>query len=319
MSRTDVAARARTATVPAQPSVVTAAAWLRAPSAAPGVFRVRPLTGEATASYVQRLADTYQLALPQLLDGAGITLTGHGMPPTVELHLSPAACHHLAALARIPLPHLTHTLPHLAPNDAAHHTAAAAHWKRLEAERQPVRACTLCTRHRSHGTTDTAWIHQPPHRLVCPCHQQAAPDPRLTTPIHTQGVPELATAHHAHQHLLRHPRAATAWTTARAITTRWYDHQQHLTHRWHTRLGRLYATNPHLTITGSASPALLARDLITYPDTVALARALATTLPSWHHHTTGDTLTFIAHRLGLPRFTPAVNDPLRAYLTHARR
>ncbi|MFF9788915.1 TniQ family protein, partial [Streptomyces nigrescens] len=125
MSRTDVAARAAGAAAPAPRGVLTTEAWLRAPSAASGVFRVRPLPGEATASYTQRLADTYQLTLTQLLDGADITLSGHGTLPTAELHLSPAACHQLAALARIPLPHLTHTLPRLAPNDDAHHTAAA--------------------------------------------------------------------------------------------------------------------------------------------------------------------------------------------------
>ncbi|MDQ1013426.1 hypothetical protein QFZ82_007994 [Streptomyces sp. V4I23] len=317
MSRTDVAARTRAATVHAQPSVVTTEAWLRTPSAAPGVFRVRPLPAEATASYTQRLALTYQLTLPQLLDGAGITLNGHGTLPTAELHLSPAACHHLAALARIPLPHLTHALPRLAPNDNTHHTAAAAHWKRLEAAQQPVLACTLCTRHRSHDPTDTAWVHRPPHRLVCPHHHQAAPDPRLTTTIRTWAAPELATAHHAHQRLLRHPRAATAWTTAHAITTRWYDHQQHLTHRWHTRLGQLCATNPHLTTTGSASSALLTRDLVIYPETVALARSLAT-LPSRPHHDTNDALTLIAHRMNLDRLTPNANDPLRVFLTHTR-
>ncbi|MFI9262185.1 TniQ family protein [Streptomyces sioyaensis] len=317
MSRTDVAARARAATVPAQPSVVTAGAWLRTPSAAPGVFRVRPLPGEATSSYVQRLSSTYHLTLSQLLDGAGITLHRHGTPPTAELHLSPAACHRIAALARIPLPHLTHALPRLAPNDHGHRTAVAAHWKRLEAEQQPVRACTLCTRHRSHGTTDTAWIHQPPHRLMCPRHQQAAPDPRLASTVHTQGVPELAAAHHTHQRLLRHPRAATAWITARAITTRWYEHQQHLTHRWHTRLGQLSATNPHLTTAGSASPALLTRDLVIYPETVALACALAT-LPNRPHHDTNDALSLIAHRLGLTRLTANANDPLRVFLTHTR-
>lgn len=109
-------------------------------------------------------------------------------PPTAELHLSPAACHRLAALAHIPLRHLTHVLPLLAP----HHTAAAAHWKRLESGQQPVRACTLCTRHRSHDATNTAWVHRPPHRLVCPRHQQAAPDPRLTSTIQTWAAPRLS-------------------------------------------------------------------------------------------------------------------------------
>ncbi|MER8162718.1 TniQ family protein [Streptomyces sp. NPDC094472] len=317
MSRTDVAARTAVAIAPAQRGVLTAEAWLRTPSAAPGVFRVRPLTGEATASYVQRLADAYRLSLPQLLDGAGITLHGHGTLPAAEFHLNHNAARHLAALAGTPLPHLTRALPRLAANDAAHSTEAVGHWKRLEVGQQPVRACTLCTRHRSHNATGTAWVHRPPHRLMCPRHQQAAPDPRLTSTVRTQGVPELAAAHHAHQRLLRHPRAATAWTTARAITTRWYEHQQHLTHRWHLRLNQLCDANPHLTSTGSASPALLTCDLVIYPETVALARALAT-LPNRPHRITNDALTLIAHRLGLTRLTPNANDPLRVFLTHTR-
>ncbi|MEU0088349.1 TniQ family protein [Streptomyces sp. NPDC006274] len=281
------------------------------------MLRVRPLSFEATASYVQRLAIAYRLTLHHLLDGVGITLTGQGTLPAAELHLSPAACHHLAALTRIPLPHLRRALPRLAPNDDAHHTAAAARWKRLEAAQQPVRACTLCTRHRSHSATHAAWVHPPPHRLVCPRHQQATPDPRLASPIRTGAVPELTAASYAHQRLLRHPRAATAWTTARAITTRWYDHQQHLTHRWHTRLTQLIADSPHLTTTSSASPALLARDLVTYPETVTLARTLAV-LPNQPHHDTDSTHTLIAHRLELPRLASNANDPLRVFLTHTR-
>ncbi|MGW0364568.1 hypothetical protein [Streptomyces sp. NPDC002990] len=55
----------------------------------------------------------------------------------------------------------------------------------------------------------------------------------------------------------------TVWTTARAITTRWYDHQQHLTSRWQHRLNRLVAANAHLNQPGTASATLLARDLVT--------------------------------------------------------
>ncbi|MFE7425651.1 TniQ family protein [Streptomyces sp. NPDC057545] len=315
MSRTDVTGRAAAAAVPAQRSAVTAEAWLQIPSAAPGVCRLRPLTGEAIASYAQRLAMTYQLALPQLLDGVGIALHGHGTLPAAELHLNHNAARRLAALARVPLPDLLCALPRPALNDTAPSAEAAARWKRLEAAQQPFRACTLCTRHRSHGATDTAWVHPPPHRLVCPRHHQAAPDPRLTSPIHTWAVPQLAAAYHAHRRLLRHPGAATAWTAARAITTRWYDHQQHLTHRWYTRLTRLCAANPHLATTGSASPALLARGLVIYPETVALARALAT-LPNRPHRTTNDALSLIAHRLNLAHLTPSASDPLRIFLTH---
>ncbi|MFJ4828294.1 TniQ family protein [Streptomyces bacillaris] len=281
------------------------------------MLRVRPLPFEATASYAQRLACIYQLTLPQLLDGIGITLHRHGTQPAAELILTPRAARHLAALARTPLSHLTRALPHLALPGDTHTTGAAARWKRLEAEHQPVRACTLCTLHRTHDGTDTAWVHRPPHQLVCPRHHQAAPDPRLASTVHTRAVPELAAAHHAHQRLLHHPRALTAWTAARAITTRWYDHQQHLTHRWHTRLTQLTADSPHLTTTGSISPALLTRDLVTYPETVALARTLAA-LPKRPRHTTDDALSLIAHRLGLPRLAPNTNDPLQVFLTHTR-
>ncbi|WP_327299428.1 hypothetical protein [Streptomyces sp. NBC_01197] len=130
-------------------------------------------------------------------------------------------------------------------------------------------------------------------------------------------MPELAAAHYTHQRLLHHPRAVTAWTAARAITTRWYDHQQHLTHRWHTRLTQLITDSPRLATTSNASPALLARDLVTYPETVALARTLAV-LPNQTRHTTNDALRLIAHRLRLPRLAPNTNDPLHAFLTHTR-
>ncbi|MEV8395213.1 MULTISPECIES: TniQ family protein [unclassified Streptomyces] len=317
MSRTDVTTHATAGADAAQRSAVTTGTWLHIPSAAPGVLRVRPLTFEATASYVQRLATAYRLTLPQLLDGTGITLHRHGTLPTADLTFTPCATRHLATLARIPLPHLTRALPHLALLGDAHGTGAAARWKRLDTAQQPVRACTLCTRHRSHDATNTAWVQPAPHRLLCPRHHQTAPDPRLASPIRTGAVPELAAASYAHQRLLRHPRAATAWTAARAITTRWYDHQQHLTHRWHTRLNQLCAANPHLTTTGSASPALVTRDLVIYPETVTLARALAA-LPNRPHRDTGKALNLIAHRLGLPRLASNANDPLRVFLTHTR-
>ncbi|GHI01743.1 hypothetical protein [Streptomyces cellostaticus] len=109
-----------------------------------------------------------------------------------------------------------------------------------------------------------------------------------------------------------------AWSAARAISTRWYDHQQHLTHRWHTRLTQLCAAKAHLATAGSASPVLLTRDLVIHPETVTLARTL-TTPPDQPHRTADDALALIARRLGLARLAPAVHDPLRAWLTPTRR
>ncbi|WP_443033823.1 helix-turn-helix domain-containing protein [Streptomyces sp. CA2R101] len=130
MNRSDVTTRAA-AGADAARRIIVAGAWLRIPSAAPGVLRVRPLPGEATASYTQSLADAYRLTLPQLLDGVGITLHRHGTPPAAELHLNHSAAQHLAVLARTPLPHLARALPHLALLGDAHGTGAAARWKRL--------------------------------------------------------------------------------------------------------------------------------------------------------------------------------------------
>lgn len=109
--------------------------------------------------------------------------------------------------------------------------------------------------------------------------------------------------------------------TARAITTRWYDHQQHLTDRWRHRLQQLALANPHLDGGGNPSAVLLARDLVIYPETVTLARTLAT-LPHQHraHHQRDvhDTIGVIGHHLGLTRFSPTTSDPLAVYLTHIR-
>ncbi|MFD4866226.1 hypothetical protein [Streptomyces sp. NPDC058412] len=123
----------------------------------------------------------------------------------------------------------------------------------------------------------------------------------------------------------------TSWTAAHAITTRWHDHQRYLTSRWHHRLDRLMAANAHLNRPGNASAVLLARALVTYPETVALAHTLATlprparphenrtTAPGATRGAAHDALTVIAHRLQLPTPTPTSSDPLHAYLTHTRR
>ncbi|MEH0407475.1 hypothetical protein ACIRVI_00480 [[Kitasatospora] papulosa] len=56
---------------------------------------------------------------------------------------------------------------------------------------------------------------------------------------------------------------------------------------------------------------------MTYPETVALARILAT-LPNRPHRTTDDALSLIAHRLRLPRLPLNANDPLQVFLTRTR-
>jgi TniQ len=312
--------RAATLT-PAAPAG-TAPAWVRPATPGPGVFRVRPLPGEATASYTARLATAYQLTLPHLLDGLGIHLdpgSANRAAPAAELHFSPTAAARLATHARIPHPHLLQALPRLAPDPhersapTGHAPAGppAAHWQPLEPVHRPVRACTACVLHRSRATTITAWAYPPDHSpALCARHQQAAVDPRHTAPLDIAALPELTRAHQCHLRLARDPAFATALTWAATITTRWYDHHQHLTDRWHTRLNRLTTTNPH-TRNGPASPALTCRTLITYPETLTLAAALTRIPP--HGLTHNDQPRFLQHlasRLELHHLTPATHDPL---------
>ncbi|WP_294003030.1 TniQ family protein [Streptomyces sp.] len=282
---------------------------------APGALRVRPLPGEATASYLTRLAAAYRLTPAQLLDGLCITVTGteHALP-AAEIRLSAEAARRLSGFARIPITHVTRALPHLRPpapslaNTDAHGTATA-HWHVVEPALQPLLACTACTIGRSPHTAAPAWIHPPPHLpriMICTRHQQASSDPRHPAPLDIRAVPELTQAHLR----ARRPATPVSLSWASTITTRWYDHHQHVHERWHTRLHRLTAANPRMS-PGPASPALTCRELITYPETLTLAAALDRLPP--HPLTRTQQSAFLhqlAGRLQLPRLAPADHDLL---------
>ncbi|WP_126640970.1 hypothetical protein [Embleya hyalina] len=81
--------------------------------------------------------------------------------------------------------------------------------------------------------------------------------------------------------------------------------------------------NPTLTATGSVSAALLARTVVTHPETVALARALVTLpravsrtpcVPAAYRHARA--LEHIAEHLELPRLVVPPDDLLWARLHH---
>ncbi|MFE4823994.1 TniQ family protein [Streptomyces sp. NPDC056704] len=282
----------------------------------PGALRVRPLPREATASYLTRLADTYHLSAALLLDGLHITATGTpAAPPATEIHLSNEATRRLSDFTRIPPAHLTRALARQPPPAAigtAH--AAIARWQPVQPAMQPLPACTACTAHRSPHKAVPAWIHPAPdlpRALICTRHQQASSDPRQRTPLDIRSAPELT---HACLTARRPPTAASlSW--ASTITTRWYDHHQHLHTRWHTRLNQLTTANPHLA-PGPASPTLTCRNLITYPETLTLATTLDRLPP--HPLTRTQQTAFLhqlASRLQLPRLAPADHDLLWQRLT----
>ncbi|MEU2556735.1 TniQ family protein [Streptomyces sp. NPDC013313] len=290
-----------------RPAHRTRAAW---PSP-PGALRVRPLPRESAASYLTRLAATYHLNPAHLLDGLYITATGTpAAPSAVDIHLSNEAVRRLSAFTRTPPAHLTRALLHRPPPAAIGTAyAATARWQPLQPAVQPLPACTACTISRSPHTTVHAWIHPDPalpRTVICTRHQQAASDPRHRVPLDIRCLPDLTRARLAAR---RRPTAASlSW--AMTITTRWYDHHQHLQIRWHERLHQLTAANPHLT-PSPASPTLTCRGLITYPETLTLAAALDR-LPPQPLNRAQQTafLHHLAGRLQLPRLAPADHDLL---------
>lgn len=215
----------------------------------------------------------------------------------------------------IPTAHLARALPGLrqpAPSDhdSPHH--AAARWQTVEPAMQPLPACTTCTIRRSPHAAAPAWIHPAPHLpriMICTRHQQAASDPRHPAPLDIRAVPELTRAH-----LRRRRPMVASLNWASTITTRWYDHRQHLHHRWRMRLHWLIAANPHIP-PGPASPALTCRDLITYPETLIVAAALDRLPPHPPPRTRRPrpALATPDHTLNQPTPRPCRKQPVPAY------
>lgn len=276
----------------------------------PGALRTRPLPREAAASYLTRLAGTYQLTAAQLLDGLDIAATGtFAAPPATDIHLSAEAAHRLSAFTRIPPAHLTRALARQPPPPSIGMTyTAIARWHAVPPAVQPLPACTACTIRRSPHQAAPAWIYpgpDSPRIMMCARHQQASSDSRHPAPLDIRSVPDLPPPRPTAR---RATTASLNW--ASTITTRWYDHQQHLHQRWLTRLDRLTNTNPHLS-PGPASPALTCRNLITYPETLTLATALDRLSP--RPLTRAQQTAFLRHlagRLRLPRLAPADHDLL---------
>ncbi|MBT1189377.1 hypothetical protein HET69_36705 [Streptomyces sp. CJ_13] len=277
---------------------------------ASGALRVRPMPHESTASYLNRLASVYRLEIRQLCEGIGITV--HGRPSSTpgrsEISLSPTALHHVALFARVP--DLQIALGKVVPGAGGPNPGRPrARWEPLEPASQPTRTCPCCTLHHTHGTTSQAWAYQAEHQRLCPRHHRWATPPNDRRSLDTRALPELAQAHHAHRRLVRRPDATATYQWAGMITTRWYDHQHHLTRRWHNRLTRLADTHPPPT--GGTSWALTGRDPVTYPETVALARHLTRTPRG---QTDRNFLDQTAHALGLDRLVLPPGDLLWAWI-----
>ncbi|MGW4651508.1 hypothetical protein [Kitasatospora sp. NPDC004289] len=296
---------------------------------------MRPVAHESTASYLTRLAHTYRQTLPQLLEALAIAVEAQGKGLAAvsgaELHPNRAAQVRIAVFSRIPHTHLARALHRWEPVASTRpalprssHALPHVIWQRLPRHRRlPVAACPLCVLHRTRGATDEARVYIPDHRRLCRRHHTWPTGGEHAVVLDVAALPELQRAQRTHQRLMGRQDANLAWSWAQSITTRWYDHQQHAAPRWRRRATILERANPGSVPTRS-SWALLARDIVTYPETVILAHALhqhrVLAVPGGHTSTRPRTHTaFLLHtatRLGLPRLDPSHDDPLHAWIHH---
>lgn len=253
--------------------------WVGKLVLAAGPFRVSPLQGEMTLSFLGRIADGYGLTVRSLLSAltevAGQQDVVGALRGDSEVFLNAEARDRVAALCRVPQVGLRRALPA---------------WTREEPlgpskERPAVRlangvekvagwgpACPGCVAARTGGVA-LARVYLAAHQRVCPRHRYWL----MSVPgsggrvVGLAGCPEVVQAQEDHRKLLRHsPVAGPAFEVAEAVTASWWAQQWPEETTWPTRL---CATVPEGEEPGRWR--ILARGLVTYPETVAVAGVLA--------------------------------------------
>ncbi|MFH9821555.1 Helicase associated domain protein [Streptomyces sp. NPDC017249] len=283
--------------------------------------RVAPLRGELTLSFLHRLAARYHLGLWDLL--AAITETDGRqnvagvLHSDSEIHLNTEARERVCVLSRVPAAVLEGALPAWTRAESrAHYPGGPA--GRLTRGEEAVApwgpACPACCAART-GRRVPARRYLAPEERVCARHQYwllYLPHAR-GLPVPLGRCPEVVEAQRRHVRLLRRSPAGTqAFEVARAITGSWWDQPRSVEERaWPARLE---ATQPDDV--DASWWTVAARDLITYPETVALARLLASR--PLQQRTVAESGGHLPYRLGeLPALVTEVAHELqRPWLVH---
>lgn len=234
--------------------------------------RVSPYAQELTGSWIRRMTVHYGLPAQDLLRGIlngprRVRVTG--TPSSgLELFLNAPARAELTRFTGQPLAHLTRLLPSLATHELRwDDEVAGAAWK-VPRERW-VSACPACTgRACSPGRPVLVYPGVAGH--VCRRHQRwllAHADEPVSIPLQT--LPEILAAHRRHTALVRtHPRATNAMILAAAMVWSWQVQGWRLETIWQDRVHRLTA------VTRCTPAAVVPHALLSYPETVAVARLL---------------------------------------------
>ncbi|MFK4152898.1 Helicase associated domain protein [Streptomyces fungicidicus] len=252
----------------------------RTAAARPGPARLAPLQGETNLSYLDRLADRYRLGVrdlvPALLQVGGGLFKGYR--PDGEVYLNAEARARVCMFSRVPEEILQRALPAwtaqepLSPDGAG----TAGRFRFGSVVPAAGEGCRLCTAART-GRAKPARLYLQPHTRVCPRHRRwmlgthwIGGSPAGTEQIDLTGLPEMITAHRRHLNLLRHrPDGVRAFEVAHAVAVSWWAQQWPEDEQWPRRALQLAPPG-----TDPGWWRLLARDAVTYPETVALASAL---------------------------------------------
>ncbi|MFG2873964.1 TniQ family protein [Streptomyces sp. NPDC048337] len=245
------------------------------------ILRLAPIQWETTVSYLQRLARRHHMDTAELLRGIGIPgpllhpecTKPHGPYRSIELYLNAPSRQLIADFAGIPDEHLAHALP--AWNryrDKPDPQSARARLRLSSA--YAVTGCPRCTLART-GQTHPIPQYLPDTHLICQRHhlwmlgRHTLTGTRL--PVEHADLtrtPEILAAHRIHIRLLRRwgPAADHALTQAMNLTEAWRRNAPADERIWPARARR---------IGNNKRPRLwyaLAREAITYPETIALAQ-----------------------------------------------
>ncbi|MGI3224978.1 Helicase associated domain protein [Streptomyces sp. GTA36] len=263
--------------------------------------RIAPVEAEMTLSFLSRVAARYHLHVKDLL--AAITTTGHlpnvkgQLRPDSEVHLNAEARARVARLCRVTPSVLERALPAWTREEPRGRRGSGPGGRLLHGEEAVTDwgpACPACTAART-GRTVPARRYLAPEQRVCPRHRYWLLSLPGTggLPVQLAGCPEVVEAHRRHRRLLRRNQAAAqAFAIAQAVTGRWWEQN------W-PRQERIWPLRLHAVRPAGTDPRwwkAAARDLVTYPDTVALAGLLASTRAQ--QQITRDAHGHVPYRLG---------------------
>ncbi|OUC93014.1 Helicase associated domain protein [Streptomyces swartbergensis] len=252
----------------------------RTAAARPGPVRLAPLQGETNLSYLDRLADRYRLGVrdlvPALLQVGGGLFKGYRTDG--EIYLNAEARARISAFSRVPEDVLGRALPAWAAQEplAPEGVGAAGRFRFGAVVPAAGEGCRLCTAART-GRTKPARVYLQPHTRICLRHRRwmlgthwIDGAPADTEQVDLAGLAEVVAAHRRHLDLLRHrPEAVRAFEVAHAVVVSWWAQQWSEEEQWPRRVRQLTPQG--------ADPGwwrLLARDAVTYPETVALTSVL---------------------------------------------